>query len=291
MLLYLQVYAVEASDLSHLCQAIVEQNGLQDKITVIHDRIEDVTPPLDIKADVIISEWMGFYLFHESMLNSLIIAREKWLAPDGIMAPSSASVYMCPVSMKDYQKENVDFWNDVYGFDFSPLLPSVSKKLLTQPIITEVKSSQCLSNAELLTHLELAFVEPEDVKSICGIFKFAMTKNDVMHGFACWFDVKFEGENPVVLGTGPESDPTHWKQTVMFLPDALLVSKGEILACSAQLKQDLENCRRYDISMALDESDESEGDIEDNNQTDSDFHSADETVQQMLLSAVKSRKS
>jgi hypothetical protein len=33
------------------------------------------------KVDVIISEWMGFYLLHESMLGSVLYARDRWLKP------------------------------------------------------------------------------------------------------------------------------------------------------------------------------------------------------------------
>lgn len=31
------------------------------------------------KVDIIISEWMGYFLFYESMLDTVIFARDKWL--------------------------------------------------------------------------------------------------------------------------------------------------------------------------------------------------------------------
>ena len=31
------------------------------------------------KVDVIISEWMGYFLFYESMLDTVLFARDKWL--------------------------------------------------------------------------------------------------------------------------------------------------------------------------------------------------------------------
>ena len=57
-----------------------------------------------------------------------------------------------------------------------------------------------------------------------GSLEFKITKNSVLHGFACWFDCIFEGKNPVTLPTGPEHAPTHWQQTVILLPESLLVS-------------------------------------------------------------------
>jgi len=36
-------------------------------------------------VDVIISEWMGYFLVRESMFDSVICARDRWLKPDGAM--------------------------------------------------------------------------------------------------------------------------------------------------------------------------------------------------------------
>lgn len=47
-------------------------------VTMIHGKVEEVELPVD-KVDVIVSEWMGYCLFYESMLDTVIFAREKWL--------------------------------------------------------------------------------------------------------------------------------------------------------------------------------------------------------------------
>jgi len=49
-------------------------------ITLVHGKVEEVTLPDGIeKVDIIVSEWMGYCLFYESMLNTVIYARDKWL--------------------------------------------------------------------------------------------------------------------------------------------------------------------------------------------------------------------
>lgn len=58
--------------------------------------MEDLTLPNDLKVDVIISEWMGFYLLHEGMLDSVIMARDKFLKEGGLMFPESATIYSAP---------------------------------------------------------------------------------------------------------------------------------------------------------------------------------------------------
>ena len=69
------MYAVEASGFHTLARANAERNGYSSVIRVLHGRVEDVTLPE--KVDIIISEWMGFYLLHESMLDSVIVGRDR----------------------------------------------------------------------------------------------------------------------------------------------------------------------------------------------------------------------
>ena len=33
--------------------------------------------------DIIVSEWMGYFLLNESMFDSVLFAKNKWLKPDG----------------------------------------------------------------------------------------------------------------------------------------------------------------------------------------------------------------
>lgn len=47
-------------------------------ITLIKGKIEEVELPID-KVDIIISEWMGYCLLYESMLDTVLFARDKWL--------------------------------------------------------------------------------------------------------------------------------------------------------------------------------------------------------------------
>ena len=50
------------------------------EITLIKGKVEEVSLPNGVdKVDIIISEWMGYCLFYESMLNTVLYARDKWL--------------------------------------------------------------------------------------------------------------------------------------------------------------------------------------------------------------------
>lgn len=65
-------------------------------LQVIHSRVEDVILPNNTKVDAIVSEWMGFYLLHEGMLDSVLFARDKFLNEGGEMFPETAVIYIAP---------------------------------------------------------------------------------------------------------------------------------------------------------------------------------------------------
>jgi protein arginine N-methyltransferase 1 len=45
-------------------------------------------------VDIIISEWMGYFLLYESMFDSVLFARDKWLAEDGLLFPDRAKMFI-----------------------------------------------------------------------------------------------------------------------------------------------------------------------------------------------------
>lgn len=71
------VYAVDASGwATAMTRQIAKENGFQDRIHVLHGRIEDLEDTKSV--DVIISEWMGYALLFESMLDSVTLIRGRF---------------------------------------------------------------------------------------------------------------------------------------------------------------------------------------------------------------------
>lgn len=77
-----RVYAVEKSSICKYARQIFEKNGFSDTIILIEKMMEEVNEnDIPEKIDVIVSEWMGFCLLFESMLPSVIYARDKFMKP------------------------------------------------------------------------------------------------------------------------------------------------------------------------------------------------------------------
>jgi hypothetical protein len=58
-------------------------------------------------VDIIVSEWMGYFLLYESMLNTVIVARDKWLAPGGHIFPDKATLYVGAIEDGSYKEEKI----------------------------------------------------------------------------------------------------------------------------------------------------------------------------------------
>ena len=46
---------------------------------------------------MIISEWMGYFLLYESMLDCVLDARDKYLAPGGLLFPDKVKRFFAGV--------------------------------------------------------------------------------------------------------------------------------------------------------------------------------------------------
>ena len=51
---------------------------MADKVTIIRGKMEEIVLPVQ-KVDIIISEWMGYCLFYESMLDTVLYARYNYI--------------------------------------------------------------------------------------------------------------------------------------------------------------------------------------------------------------------
>ena len=89
-----KVFAVEATPMAVHARTLIKHNGLDHVIEVLQGTVESIVLPE--KVDVIVSEWMGYLLLRESMLDSVLAARDAWLKPGGSLWPSHARLLLAP---------------------------------------------------------------------------------------------------------------------------------------------------------------------------------------------------
>ncbi|KAF7627288.1 hypothetical protein Mgra_00009425 [Meloidogyne graminicola] len=135
---------VEFSSMANQSKQIIKDNNLDHIVEVIHSKVEDIQhlPDGCEKVDVIVSEWMGYCLFYESMLNTVIFARDKWLAPNGVLFPDKAVLYLCAIEDRQYKDEKINWWDNVYGFNMA----SIRQVAITEPLVDVVDRGQIVSD-------------------------------------------------------------------------------------------------------------------------------------------------
>ncbi|KAI4380734.1 hypothetical protein MLD38_006893 [Melastoma candidum] len=238
------VYAVECSHMADMAKEIVETNGLSNVITVLKGKIEEIDLPV-ARVDIIISEWMGYFLLFENMLNTVLYARDKWLVNDGIVLPDKASLYLTAIEDAEYKEEKIEFWNNVYGFDMS----CIKKQAMMEPLVDTVDQNQIITQCQLLKTMDISKMAPGDA-SFTAPFKLVAQRDDFIHALVAYFDVSFTKCHKLTgFSTGPRSRSTHWKQTVLYLEDVLTICEGETLVGTLTVSPNKRNPRDVDISL------------------------------------------
>ncbi|XP_031561325.1 protein arginine N-methyltransferase 1-like [Actinia tenebrosa] len=240
------VYAIEMSSIVDHTKTIVKDNNLDSVITLIKGKVEDIQLPVD-KVDIIISEWMGYCLFYESMLDTVLFARDKWLAPGGLLFPDKASLYICAIEDRQYKEEKIFWWDRVYGFDMS----SVRKVAIQEPLVDVVEPKQVVTNSCLLKEVDLHTVKKEDLDFIAP-FRIYSQRNDYIHALVTFFTIEFTHcHKRTGFSTAPDARYTHWKQTVFYFDDYLTVKPGEEITGELQMKPNEKNNRDLDFKIHL----------------------------------------
>ncbi|XP_075996048.1 protein arginine N-methyltransferase 8 isoform X1 [Genypterus blacodes] len=241
------VYGIECSSISEYSERIIKSNQLDSVITIFNGKVEEVELPVE-KVDIIISEWMGYCLFYESMLNTVIFARDKWLKEGGLMFPDRASLYVVAIEDRQYKDFKIHWWENVYGFDMT----CIRNVAMKEPLVDVVDNKQVVTNSCLVKEVDIYTVKPEDL-SFTSTFCLQIQRNDYIHALVTYFNIEFtKCHKKTGFSTAPDAPYTHWKQTVFYLEDYLTVRRGEEITGSLAMKPNEKNIRDLDFTFELD---------------------------------------
>jgi protein arginine N-methyltransferase 3 len=218
-----RVVAVDAANIIDKAREIVRVNKLDHIISLVKGKVEEISLPADVTTvDVIISEWMGYFLLYESMLPSVFFARDKWMrrndgvsffekciaegrefdakampsareqpfAKDALMFPDIARMFVSGVHTRGMRKESQDFWKDVYGFDMSCLI-TTADAMPSIYVESLADGDKCtLTTKEGLVAFDLMRADSGDLEFHASL-RMTATETDVTDAFVVWFDTLF----------------------------------------------------------------------------------------------------
>lgn len=195
---------------------------------------------------------MGFYLLHEGMLDSLIYARNKFLKSDGLMFPENATLYVAPCTLPTLPYD----WSNVNGIKMKSFDRALQNQKLSKPEILTIPSDNLLHEGTVIAWIDLRDVNSDDINDFQFKEVIVMQNKGRYEGVCMWFDCEFpinDDGDSIVLSTSPKSNETHWKQTVIVLPENQreTVDKRYPIAFSLDIKRNKNNTRRYDLELIL----------------------------------------
>lgn len=240
-----EILAIDQSDIIYHAMDIARKNDIKN-IKFLKGRLEDMKLPLEDgeKVDIIVSEWMGYFLLFEGMLDSVINARDKFLKPGGLLLPNRCNLSLVALGDEQRHAEYIAFWNDVYGFDMSPMQGEVLKEAIVEVCRNEFVLTEPVVLADFNV-MTVNYTYPNFVYD----FQLGVTKGGKITAFVGYFDTFFDLPNAVHFSTGPHTKTTHWKQVVFYIKTPVEVAKGDIVRGQFLCRRGLKDVRALCVQI------------------------------------------
>ncbi|KFM23394.1 putative protein arginine N-methyltransferase 3 [Auxenochlorella protothecoides] len=246
-----------SSRIAEVARQNVLANGLGDRVSIVSGRVEAVEE-LDVpgsKVDVLVSEWMGYALLFESMLDSVLAARDRFLVPGGAILPDQASIY---VAGGGPAAGGLSFWDEVYGFSMAPVKGTLQAAAEREALVRLVRAEDLVTEPQNLHTFDLATMSCAD-QDFSATFQLRPRPGSAgaCHAIVVWFDTAFSlrfcKDRPVVLDTSPTGQPTHWAQTILVLREALVLdaATGQSVCGRLSFNRNKAKHRSLDITLQV----------------------------------------
>lgn len=229
-----------------------------------------LSPP---QVDIIISEWMGYFLLREAMFDSVLAARDRWLKPGGAMYPSHAVLRMAPLCSQLYQSRVNEFHDECAqweqfgewmsagnGINVAGLTEFFHREqheyLLQSAQWCQVRKSEVMGEEFGISEFDMHTVTVEQLKALKAPFRCEIHAEGELNALGGWFENDFNGSkshpahSPVTLSTAPETN-THWAQQVFCVHPPLNVEEGDYLEGTVKVARQRLNHRLLWVAVTM----------------------------------------
>lgn len=207
------------------------------------------------------------------MLDSVLVARDRWLKAGGSLFPSHASMYIAPVNDEEECMRKVtdfnramDDWSafiedtrGAYGVDMSVLSGSFRQEqedyFLRTSLWVELTDDKVIGAPSKICELDLLKISVKDIEEIRSRFFCPIQKVTRLSSFAGWFDVDFKGSpqnpapTPVTLSTAPYIGYTHWGQQSFLVAPPIQVCDGDVVEGEVHITRRRDNHRLLNVRI------------------------------------------
>lgn len=191
-----QVYAIEPNEIIDLAQELARANGFAQRIEFFHDLSTNVTLPEP--ADVIVSDLRGVLPLFGAHIPAIVDARQRHLAPGGILIPKRDTLWAALVEARAIYKELVRPWQQPYGLSMEPARQIVLNSWSDADTDT-IRSRNLLTEPQIWAVLDYTTIENPNVDRSEMIFH--ATRDGTAHGWLVWFDAELTDD--ISFSNGP----------------------------------------------------------------------------------------
>jgi type I protein arginine methyltransferase len=219
------VVAVDSSAIVEAVTIVAQQNSL-DNITFLRGSIKELTLPVE-KFDVVICEWMGAFLTNEKTVEDLIYCRDHLLSEGGVICPDRSSMHVVGITDYNYYFDSVEYWENVYGFNMTPM-----KKLVLEEASACHIPKHCIVTNSCLVHSVNIRELDMNQRGYTAPYTIQASKKATLHFLTFYIDCTFN--NPVdpganfVIGFNPGRHNT-WTEVSVMLTEAIPVNAGDVV--------------------------------------------------------------
>lgn len=137
-------------------------------------------------------------------------------------------------------------WDNVYGFDYSPM----KEVALAEPLVDTVEMKALVTDPCPVITFDLYTVTTADL-AFKVPFNLTAKRNDFVHAIIAWFDIDFTAcHKQIRFSTGPHAKYTHWKQTVFYIKEVITIEENECVTGWLTNRPNDKNKRDLDIQIS-----------------------------------------
>jgi SAM-dependent methyltransferase len=221
-----RVYAVEQTSIARVAEELIVSNGLGDVVEVIQSDIVDVELPE--RVDVLVSEWLGGFGIDEGMLVPVLIARDRWLKPEGVMIPSAVVAWTALVE-DPYVAETLEFLRDrPYGLDLNSLAEKTVNEVFYSGPGRRLEAGDVRSGAAVLWTTDAARISlPEAEAPHEADVVLPISGDGIANALGLWFSAELAVGT--TLSISPGNPSTHWGMTTAPLREPVQLRAGSVV--------------------------------------------------------------
>ncbi|MBK17709.1 MAG: hypothetical protein CMM52_02570 [Rhodospirillaceae bacterium] len=206
--------------LAKTAKEIVNRNGFDDRISIVHKRSQDLSlgEDLDAPADILIAELVDVGLLGENILPIVTDTLNRLCKPGATIIPCGASIFAAPIESEELARERQV--SQASGFEISPF-NSLRPNIYLQTNLSKY-DWRLLSNPVEVFTFDFSCPEPKTRQTEIRLVPHT---DGLAHGIAFWFDLHLNAE--ISISTSPSEAPTHWHQAVYTQSEPLELKQNE----------------------------------------------------------------